>query len=389
MDKKEWEKIGDSVKDIVETAVNSQDFQKLNQTISSVVGNAADNITSNIKRQTKYTQEQRERKEEIKRERARLYVNDKKVWNNGIGMMIPGAILSGIFGLAFFIVVLIMTVGNMPYAAFKIGAAVLGVITFSLLCLVAAGRKKLKGIARFRKYLQKLQDTHYCNIEELAAYAGQSVGFTRKDVRWMTEKGWFREGHLDQSKTCFMTSDKMYQEYLELQKQKQAILAENKKAARTEAKEEKNISGEAKQIIQTGREYIEEIRKWNDRIPGEEISGKISRMEFLVKKIFERVADHPEQMDDIRKLLKYYLPTTVKLLQAYDELDRQSVETETIQSSKQEIEATLDTLNEAFEKMLDGLFQDTAWDVSSDISVLHTMLAQEGLTKKDFEERNE
>ena len=46
-----------------------------------------------------------------------------------------------------------------------------------------------------------------------------------------------------------------------------------------------------------------------------------------------------------------------------------------------EIEQTLDTLNEAFEKLLDSLFEDVAWDVSSDISVLHTMLAQEGLVE--------
>ena len=53
-------------------------------------------------------------------------------------------------------------------------------------------------------------------------------------------------------------------------------------------------------------------------------------------------------------------------------------------NSKKEIEDTLDTLNIAFEKLLDDLFQETAWDVSSDISVLKTMLAQEGLTKTEF-----
>ena len=53
-------------------------------------------------------------------------------------------------------------------------------------------------------------------------------------------------------------------------------------------------------------------------------------------------------------------------------------------NSKKEIEASLDTLNVAFENLLDGLFKDTAWDVSTDISVLHTMLAQEWLTGKDF-----
>ena len=60
-------------------------------------------------------------------------------------------------------------------------------------------------------------------------------------------------------------------------------------------------------------------------------------------------------------------------------MDAQPIGGENIQKAKAEIEATLDTLNAAFEKLLDNLFQDTAWDVSSDISVLNTMLYQEGL----------
>ena len=92
MDKKEWEKIGNSVRDIVENAVNSQDFQKLNQTISNVVSSAADNITGNIMRQTKYAKQQREQQElalQKEREKARLYINDKKIWSSGLGMVLP------------------------------------------------------------------------------------------------------------------------------------------------------------------------------------------------------------------------------------------------------------------------------------------------------------
>ena len=98
-------------------------------------------------------------------------------------------------------------------------------------------------------------------------------------------------------------------------------------------------------------------------------------------RIFDRVEQKPDTVDDIRKLMEYYLPTTIKLLEAYEELDAQPVQGENIISSKQEIEKTLDTLNTAVEKLLDELFQDTAWDLSSDISVLNTMLAQEGLTE--------
>ena len=102
---------------------------------------------------------------------------------------------------------------------------------------------------------------------------------------------------------------------------------------------------------------------------------------MVVRKIFKRVEQHPENVNDLRKFMKYYLPTTIKLLRAYEELDQQEVQGENMINSKKEIEKTLDTLNIAFEKLLDDLFQETAWDVSSDISVLESMLAQEGLTK--------
>ena len=128
-----------------------------------------------------------------------------------------------------------------------------------------------------------------------------------------------------------------------------------------------------------GDAFIRKIHECNEAIPGEEISAKISRMEMLVDRIFDRVEENPQSVSDIRKLMEYYLPTTIKLLEAYEQLDRQPVDGENIQTAKREIEATLDTLNTAFEKLLDDLFQDTMWDVSSDISVLNTMLAQEGL----------
>ncbi len=103
----------------------------------------------------------------------------------------------------------------------------------------------------------------------------------------------------------------------------------------------------------------------------------------LIKKNVERV---PESADDLHKFMDYYLPTTTKLLQAYIDLDRQEIAGQNITATKKEIEDTLDTINAAFEKLLDGLFEETAWDISSDISVMKTMMAQEGLTgEKDFQ----
>ena len=104
----------------------------------------------------------------------------------------------------------------------------------------------------------------------------------------------------------------------------------------------------------------------------------------MVRQIFLRAETHPEVVDDLKKLMDYYLPMTVKLLHAYADMDAQSVQGANITASKREIEDTLDTLNLAFEKLLDDLFRDTALDVSSDISVLQTLLAQEGLVEDEL-----
>ena len=196
----------------------------------------------------------------------------------------------------------------------------------------------------------------------------------------MIQKRWFLQGHLDKQKTCLIATDQMYRQYQQLEQQKMlAEQAEAEKAQEPKTASEKTLSPEVQKVIDQGDVYVRKIRKCNDDIPGVEISEKIYRIEMLVDKIFDRVEQNPKNISDIRKLMEYYLPTTVKLLEAYAEMDAQPVGGENIQSAKKEIEDTLDTLNVAFEKLLDDMFQEIAWDVSSDISVLNTMLAQEGL----------
>ena len=173
-----------------------------------------------------------------------------------------------------------------------------------------------------------------------------------------------------------MTSNEAYRQYTALMERTRREKQEKEERAAKEQEEFSRLSPEVQKIIEAGDEYVRAIKAANDAIPGEEISEKIARMEMLVDRIFDRVEQKPDTVSDIRKLMDYYLPMTMKLLQP--------VQGENIISSKIEIEKTIDTLNVAFEKLLDDLFQDTAWDVSSDISVLNTMLAQEGLTEDEI-----
>ena len=128
---------------------------------------------------------------------------------------------------------------------------------------------------------------------------------------------------------------------------------------------------------------MQELRRINDAIPGEEMSAKIDRLESVAAKIFVQLQEDPDKLPQLRKFMDYYLPTSMKLLNTYAELDAQGVEGANISESKRRIEQSMDTLVTAFENQLDKLFQADAMDVSADIEVMEKMLNADGLTGDD------
>ena len=415
MAKGNWEDFGSTIKDIVEDAVAHQDFTKLNQSVTKVVNDAADNIRNSFgggtgrdySTQNKDGSRNKDRNRppyryseapNIKKQKSadnipysqnqkaypqKLYETVPKLKRGGLAMAITGYIFTGFFGASLLVCLLLFLTGYFTGVIFWIAICLFAPFFIGCMILGTCGSGRLKNAKRFGQYLSGLGSKAYCNISELAKITGKSPAFVVKDLRKMIQKGWFLQGHLEDNNKCLITDHNTFREYQELKQQREIINKESK--AQKEEQLKRPPLTEAEQVIKEGQEYILEIRRSNDAIPGVEISAKISRMELLIRRIFERIEEHPEQLSDIRKMMSYYLPTTVKLLQAYEELDSQPVQGENIKNSKKEIEATLDTLIFAFEKLLDNLFQDTAWDVSSDISVLHTMLSQEGLVKNDFQ----
>lgn len=442
MSSRDWEIFGKEICRNVQDAIDSRDFSRLNQTINDTIYGAADEITRNVKRAVnpqnhRYTKKERytyrsgnynyknssyrsgnyscdhssyqygptaqERKGNTnpawRVQKPQVYSMacgyDTQLYSSGAKPLIGGIVLTVASGctlgasLGLTIAFLIATFTAIEETA--IGLTVTGI--FGLLLLLSAfllgkGIRKICRTSRFRKYVKMLGYKEYGNIKELAQLIHRTPQFVVKDVEKMIKKGWFKQGHLDQQKTCLITSDEAYQQYMQLEDQRRNMEEAEKKAAQEEDKKKKaeeeataKLAPEVREVIQAGEEYVRIIRECNDAIPGEEISEKIYKIEKVVDSIFDRVEKDPESVDDLHRMMEYYLPTTVKLLRAYESLDAEPVQGENILSSKREIEKTLDTLNLAFEKLLDSLFEDTAWDLASDISVLHTMLAQEGLTE--------
>ncbi len=407
MSSKDWERFGEEIRQTVQNAVENGNYEKLNQVISDTVNQAADAVAKGIKTvaDSSYTKYRGYKTYTTDSERAKRTASEPlktsgMQYSNvsrhasarpsntlikapskimalviaGIGYTIGIVLLGGMymFGIA---LVIASGAGNGWIFLAVILMLILGVPAFFAFRAGIGGTRKFLRLERLENYLKVIGQREYCNISELTESVGKPPKAVINDLEYMIKKHWFLQGHLDKQKTCLMISDQMYQQYCQLEQRKEAEAKEIEMQKNAQEK----LSPEIQKIISQGDEYLKKIRACNDAIPGEEISAKIYRIEMLTDKIFDRVEQEPKAVSDIQKLMDYYLPTTVKLLEAYVQMDAQPVGGENIRTAKKEIEATLDTLNIAFEKLLDGLFQETAWDVSSDISVLNTMLAREGL----------
>ena len=369
------------VQTTIENAVKTSNYQELNQSITRMVN-------STLKQyQKEHPEKAGYRKPEAGAQKVRGTVENTEthpeLYGNTGGekvkdILLFGGIISGSMAIGLLTVQILQAV--MGHGG--IGSTVVTLIgTLAGVGMIGSGCTGLGRLKRFQKYKKILGHKTYCSFEDLAKTVGRSIKSVKKDIHYMIAKSWFLEGRTDTKETCLITSNETYRQYEETQKALEQRSAEEAQKRMQESEKQSRINPQVQEVLDKGEAYIKKIHASNDAIPGEEISAKIAKMEQIVEQIFQRAEEHPEIIPDLKKMMDYYLPTTMKLLEAYEELDAQPVQGENIISSKKEIEDTIDTLNIAFEKLLDSLFQDTAWDVSSDISVLHTMLAQEGLTE--------
>lgn len=309
----------------------------------------------------------------------------KKVGNvSGVLYQVFGGIGLGLTGITASAMLVEGTVSAVGW-----GINLLFLALFAGMIRLGIGQRRRLKLAE--RYVGLCGRNMYGEIKDLAGSTGRKARRVIRDLQKMMRIGMFPEGHLDEKKTCFMLNDRIYNQYLETENNRRIREAESQKlssrqdiqeAPKTDTGQTSDLSAQEAELnamIAEGMECIRKLRLLNDKIPGEVISAKLDRLEKLLKEIFDNVREHPEQMHRMHKLMSYYLPTTLKLVESYEEFDKVSVPGDDIIAAKAEIENTLDTINQAFTELLNNLFQDAVLDATTDAQVLKTMLASEGL----------
>lgn len=391
--------IGRDIKDAVLDAVESGDFSQLNSRITRSVGEAIDEVNERlgcrgtgsgqgqwngtVRQDPGQGAAQRSRPQgpvqtgarTVPRQELQVFAQKPKGSISGLLCTIFGSIFLGAFGIALLASVIAFSVKSIWGIGFWVTCGILGAMTAGSGVLLSIGQKLLGRVRLFKKYAAALRGKTYCAVEELAAKLGKKERQVVRELRGMIDRGMFPQGHIDDEEKTLLLTDELYSQYKDLKRQREEM------ASRPPETPQETLYRET---TEQGERYLEVIRRANDAIPGEVVSEKLYRLEDIVRKIFEQVKQHPEQIPELRRFLDYYMPTTLKLVETYQELDSHPAAGQNIQKSKGEIEKTLDTINQAFENLFDSLFEHAAVDITSDIAVLKNMLRQEGLTEKDF-----
>lgn len=416
--------LGSQIKDSVMNAVNSGDFSGLSDSISksvcTVLGDVGDQINraASQVRSSGYASEERIRnaytysREEAKATAARYHREQEErirrnkearaqkvrtpnsvapvqkskfneiyrfkgplyTFGGGTLTVASGALLLGSF--------IIFSLNEIPLLI------VFGALTGGFGYVMGSGIHKSKMLKMARRYRSLCSEKMYCAVDDIARATNTDNKKVVKNIKKLLEKGFFPEGYIDDDNTTFMMSQEVYEQYTAT-RDNQIMLQQQMLANAGITDETQEILSPEQQselaiMMSDGRKGINRLHELNDEIPGEVISAKLDTLENLLDEILRRVKEHPDQMNSCHKLMNYYLPTMLKLVEAYAEYDKVSVPGPEMLKAKEEIEKTLDTINNAFVELLNKLFRDSVWDVTADAKVLTTMLKQEGLARDEI-----
>ncbi|MBO6054483.1 MAG: 5-bromo-4-chloroindolyl phosphate hydrolysis family protein [Oscillospiraceae bacterium] len=273
----------------------------------------------------------------------------KKRPGNGIFKTVIGVILSAFMGISLFSdLVSLFSGATLDWAMLGLSVA-----AFALgLVLIFKGSQSRAKDRRFETLDQMLGEDFDLPTQTIADMAGESLKTTENDLQEMITRGYFPEGTwLDRA------------------------------AGRLRTKPYSEPEPEAPPLSQAEK-VLGQIRQANNLIADPVLSEKIDQIESLTRKIFAYQEMHPERSGQLRSFMNYYLPQTLKLLEAYARLEAQGGETESARQTKERINAAMDLLVTGYSRQLDKLLSSDAVDITADIKVMETMLARDGLTEE-------
>lgn len=276
-----------------------------------------------------------------------------------------------------------MTAVILIFAGFAL--IIFSIITFNSIllitcCFLPGTGLIIYGFLIFSRYIRALK---YYNIymsgsetlQDFSDILMDSKRNIRKDIAKMAQLGIMPNAHFNSDDVLVFTADNLGKNVIDVE-------VEESRNESNIVKQQENLS------INQWKSYIKTIKEAENEFKSQDISFSLYRLSKVVEKVIDYLEKHPEKEKDVKKLMEFHLPSTVKLILSYRELDKSGINTFNIEKTKEEIVSACDKIHEAFNGVLEDLYNDKAIDVSTDIQVLKMMLSREGFLDRDVFKQN-
>ena len=263
---------------------------------------------------------------------------------------------------------------NTAYNVLGIVSSVLGLATAGFGWMTACGAARMKAgrqMGQFADYADSVDYHKGLPVSMLADLTHQTKKKTLKKLRSYIHKDWLNAWLDDETETLYLTA-----EDYRAAKEKATVAA-------AQPQPEKAETGEAPLNLDTARRFAAVLEKEQQLMQDAQAREELAAMHKTTTAICDWLEAHPESQPKTRRFAEYYIPTTLKLLHTYN--DVQGQQGENAETIRRDIAGILHTLNQAYENLYNNLLSDVAMDISSEIAALQGMLANDGLTGREFE----
>ena len=263
---------------------------------------------------------------------------------------------------------------NTAYNVLGIVSSVLGLATAGFGWMTACGAARMKAgrqMGQFADYADSVDYHKGLPVSMLADLTHQTKKKALKRLRSYIHKGWLNAWLDDETETLYLTAE-------DYRAAKEAATA-----AAAQPQPEKEETGDAPLNLDTARRFAAVLEKEQQLMQDAQAREELAAMHKTTTAICDWLEAHPESQPKTRRFAEYYIPTTLKLLHTYN--DVQGQQGENAETIRRDIAGILHTLNQAYDNLYNNLLSDVAMDISSEIAALQGMLANDGLTGREFE----
>lgn len=283
-------------------------------------------------------------------------------------------IIFGIIGCLIFIPTFFsMLFSPLGSAEAILSAAIGGAFSAGCVVLLLVGLRDRNMNNAFYRYADYVGQKELIDIRALAVSVGEPDKTVLRQLHRLVKKKIFPRARFNEQESALLLTDGAWQRYCEAEK------TVRERAAQEKEEENADRASANAGIIRYGREFIRKMEHAAAELHGTPMEEKLNRLSDIVDRIMDRVRTAQGPVTGLDRFTEYYLPTTEKLVDSYRSLSQEPEIGTNIRDTKREIEEAVDSINEAFEVLFDSLYEKTAWDVSSDISVMKAMMEQDGL----------